>query len=142
MKTLALEAEETAKDFLCLVPIKNETMEVQYFNKFKLSNKFTTLPWTDKTKRDGSNLSYSRLMFSMIGNKIIPANRWKLCHATHLWNIRQWYHKDSELLTTYFGFLFHRIISQQILRDARTVEFQSCKASQTWLRLNAKIQER
>ena len=86
-------------------------MEVQYFNKFKLSNKFTTLPWTDKTKSDGSNLSHSRLMFNTIGNKIIPANRWKLCHATDLWNISQWYHKDSELLTTYFGFLFHRIIS-------------------------------
>lgn len=40
---MALEAEETVKD-LCLVAIKNETMEVQYFNKFKLSNKFTTLP--------------------------------------------------------------------------------------------------
>lgn len=41
-KTMALEAE--AEDFLYLVAIKNETMEVQGFNKFKLSNKFTTLP--------------------------------------------------------------------------------------------------
>lgn len=43
-KNMALDAEETAKDFLCLVAMKNETMEVQYFNKLKLSYKFTTLP--------------------------------------------------------------------------------------------------
>ena len=43
-KNMALEAEKTAKDFLCLVAIKNETIEVEYFNKFKMSYKFTTLP--------------------------------------------------------------------------------------------------
>lgn len=43
-KTMGGKKQETAKDFLCLVAIKNETMEVQYFNKFKLSYKFTTLP--------------------------------------------------------------------------------------------------